>query len=256
MMRLPARATHDRSRSISPILLVMLSALLMFVVSACNKNQSQDAIGPPDHDMETTDESTESHQEGDEDVVPPADLYEGEEDAPSDGEFDPSAGQPQPDAAAAAAQREEVVHLSSEEAREAAQKLDGHWLLDADATLELLPEESREALREVFGQVQTGVSFTKEGQAVMNVIAEGEKNEQDGNYAVVDAEEEAVRIEFLIDDPALAEHDVHIFATLVFDDEDTVRYQAYTEEQGQVVQREQVAVMKRVSEDEYNSALK
>lgn len=257
MMRLPARATHDRSRSISPILVVMLSALLMFVVSACNKNQEQDAIGPPDHDMETTDESTESHPDGgDDDVVPPSDLDEGADTNPSDGEFEPSAGQPQPDAAAAAAQREEIVHLSSDEAREATQKLDGHWLLDADATLELLPEESREALREVFGQVQTGVSFTQDGDAVMNVVAEGEKNEQDGKYAVVDAEDEAVRIEFLIDDPALAEHDVHIFATLVFDDKDTVRYQAYTEEQGQVVQREQVAVMKRVSQDEYNSALK
>lgn len=256
-MRQTARPQHDRVRSISPVLLVMLSALLMLTVAACNKNQNSDAVGAPPADRATTDETIESPPPED-GVVPPADLYEGSEteDATQKDELNPSAGQPQTNAPASAAQRASASTLSSEDARDAARKLDGHWLLDADATLELLPEEHRDALREVFGQVRTGVNFSKEGDAVMNVIAEGESNEQEGKYAVVDAAEEAVRIEFLIDDPALAEHDVHIFATLVFDDENTVRYQAYTEEQGQVVQREQVAVMKRVSKDEYNSVLK
>lgn len=258
MMRQTARTNADGFRSTLPLVWVMLSALLMLTVSACNKNQSSDVVGAPPADASTTDETTESPRP-DDGVVPPADLYEGSEDATSRDELNPSAGQPQTNAPASAAQRQAASQrstLSSQEAGVAAQKLHGHWLLDADATLELLPEESREALREVFGQVRTGVNFSKEGDAVMNVIAEGETNEQEGKYAVIDAEEEAVRIEFLIDDPALAEHDVHIFATLVFDDENTVRYQAYTEEKGQVVQREQVAVMKRVSKDEYNKVLK
>lgn len=260
MMRQTARTNTDGFRAISPVILVMLSALLMLTVSACNKNQSQNAVGAPPADAATTDETIESERP-DDGVVPPADLYEGSEEAQERDELNPSAGQPQTNAPASASQakskaKAQGAKLSTQEARVAAQKLDGHWLLDADATLDLLPEESRDALKEVFEQVRTGVRFSKEGDAVMNVIAEGETNEQKGKYAVVDAEKEAVRIEFLIDDPRLAEYDVHIFATLVFDDENTVRYQAYTEEKGQVVQREQVAVMKRVSKDQYNRALK
>lgn len=258
MIRQSDHVANSRSRYISPVL-VMLSALLMLGVSACSKTQEQDTIGASQAQAQSAEQpqgqeepqavsrpDDASQNQGEE--IPPQDLYD---DAPQAHEAEASAP-----AAGQVERAPQTPKISSEEQHVAAQKLDGHWLLDTDATLELLPEESRDALREVFEQVRTGVAFTAGGDATMNVVSQGEKNEQEGKYAVSDAKEEAVRIEFLIDDPALAEQDVRIFATLIFEDQDTVHYQASTEEQGRVVQREQIAVMKRVTPEEYNELLR
>lgn len=241
-----APSTYDRSRYVSTAIAAMLSALLMLGMSACSKTQEHDALSA----SQTRSDYSELTEDTASSSPAPAD------DVTEDADDGTATSTEQSAAAGYVTRTPKAANISPEAQRVAAQKLDGHWLLDADATLELLPEESREGLREVFGQVRTGVTFTQDGDATMNVVAQGEKNEQAGKYAVADAKEEAVRIEFLIDDPELEAKDVRIFATLVFEDEDTVRYQASTEEQGRVVQREQIAVMKRVSSEKYHDVLK
>lgn len=255
MMRQLDHRAKGPSPSISPALLLIFSVLLMFGMSACSKTQEQDALSASQTQAHTqpqqsaaTDDAASSTNNASEEASHDA--------APKDAEPGAATHTGEPTAAGYVTRTPKASNLSPEEQRAAAQKLDGHWLLDADATLELLPEESREGLREVFGQVRTGVTFTEDGEAIMNVVAQGEKNEQAGKYAVSDAKEEAVRIEFLLEDPELEVHDIRIFATLIFEDEDTVHYQASTEEQGRVVQREQIAVMKRVSPEKYHNVLK
>lgn len=130
-------------------------------------------------------------------------------------------------------------------------QLVGYWVVDVDETLKHVPEEQAKKLEEAFRYIQTGMSFDTMDNVSLDVVHQGDGQTQKGQYVVIQADEHKGKIEFRLADPVYAQQGIRVFANIEFPSEDVLQYQAYTEHGGQVVQEENVAVMKRVRASQY-----